>query len=97
MTPMTSSKRAVYVVHDRTTTAQPGILATAYGSVEKAMAALDGFRAQHPDNPGPLAWTTGPNWANGRDADGHEVFNVFGLTVAPDNEPAYFEKFTRRS
>ncbi len=22
---------------------------------------------------------------------------VFGLTVAPDSEPAYFEKFTRRS
>lgn len=43
----------MYVVHDRTTSAQPGILATAYESVEKAIADLDGFRAQHPDNPGP--------------------------------------------
>lgn len=43
MTPMTSSKRAVYVVHDHTTSAQPGILATAYESVEKAIADLDGL------------------------------------------------------
>ncbi|WP_158688161.1 MULTISPECIES: hypothetical protein [Actinomycetes] len=93
---MTSSKRAVYVVHDRTTSAQPGILATAYESVEKAIADLDGFRAQHPDDPGPLTWSTGPGWAAGRDAAGNTVFDVFGVSVAPDNEPAYFEKFNRR-
>ena len=93
---MTSSKRAVYVVHDRTTSAQPGILATAYESVEKAIADLNGFRAQHPDNPGPLAWSTGPGWADGRDATGNTVFYVFGLNVAPDNEPAYFEKPARK-
>lgn len=96
MAAMTSSKRAADVVHDRTTSAQPGILATAYESVEKAIADLDGFRAQHPANPGPLAWSTGPGWADGRDAQGNTVFYVFGLTVAPDNEPAYFEKFTHR-
>ncbi|WP_236788031.1 hypothetical protein [Amycolatopsis sp. GM8] len=94
---MTSSQRAVYVVHDRTTSAQPGILATAFESITKAIAYLDGFRAQHPDNPGPLTWTTGPGWANGRDADGNEMFNVFGLALHPDNEPAYFERTSRRS
>lgn len=94
---MTSKKRAVYVVHDRTTSAQPGILTTAFESVEKAIAYLDGFRAQHPDNPGPLVWSTGPGWADGRDAKGSTVFYVSGLAVQPDNEPAYFEKFTRRS
>src|ERR1043165_4641108 len=67
MTSMTSSKRAVYVVHDRTTDANPGILATAYESTEKAIADLNGFRAQQPDNPGPLTWSTGPGWAEGRD------------------------------
>ncbi|MFB9690078.1 hypothetical protein [Amycolatopsis plumensis] len=94
---MTSSKRAVYVVHDRTTSAQPGILTTAYESVEKAIADLNGFRAQQPSNPGPLVWSTGPGWADGCDAQGNTVFYVFGLAVQPDNEPAYFEKFTRRS
>uniref|UniRef100_UPI003F4986DF hypothetical protein n=1 Tax=Amycolatopsis sp. CA-096443 TaxID=3239919 RepID=UPI003F4986DF len=94
---MTSSKRVVYVVHDRTTDANPGILTTAYESTAKAIADLDGFRAQHPDNPGPLTWSTGPGWADGRDAEGNTVFYVSGLTVAPDNEPAYFEKFNRKS
>ncbi|WP_290056410.1 hypothetical protein [Amycolatopsis solani] len=94
---MTSSKRVVYVVHDRTTSAQPGIHTTAYESVEKAIANLNGFRAQHPDNPGPLVWSTGPGWADGRDAKGNTVFYVSGLTVQPDNQPGYYEQFTRRS
>ncbi|MEV7040441.1 hypothetical protein [Amycolatopsis sp. NPDC051061] len=51
---MTNSERAVYVVHDRTTSAQPGILTTAFESVKKAIAHLDGFRAQQPGAPGPL-------------------------------------------
>ncbi|MET9260283.1 hypothetical protein [Amycolatopsis sp. NPDC004079] len=92
---MSSSKRVVYVVHDRTTSARPGILTTAFESVEKAIAHVNGFRAQHPDNPGPLTWSTGPGWADGRDAAGNTVFYVSGLTVAPDNEPTFYENPAR--
>lgn len=84
------------MVEDRTTSARPGIHATAYESIAKAMANLDGFRAQHPDNPGPLTWSTGPGWADGRDAQGNTVFYVSGLEVAPDDEPAFYERFNRK-
>lgn len=94
---MTNSERIVYVVHDHTTDAQPGILTSAYESIEKARADLDAFRAQHPDNPGPLQWLTGPGWADGRDAQGRTVFYVFGLRLKPDNVPTYFEKAVRRA
>jgi len=94
---MTTSERAVYVVHDRTTDAQPGILTTAFESVQKAIAHLDAFRAQQPGNPGALTWATGPGWADGRDAEGKTVFYVFGLTVVSDNELTYFERSARRS
>lgn len=89
---MTAHPRVVYLVHDLTTDAKPGIHATAYESIEKARANLDGFRDQHPDNPGPLAWSTGPGWAHARDAHGVEVFHVFGVSVQSDNEPAYYER-----
>ncbi|MFI5614661.1 hypothetical protein [Amycolatopsis sp. NPDC051903] len=92
-----TSKRAVYVVHDRTTSAQPGILSEAFESIQKAIAYLDGFRAQHPDNPGALTWATGPGWADGRDAAGTTVFYVFGLSVVSDNDVTYFERPARRS
>jgi hypothetical protein len=87
----------VYVVHDRTTDARPGILTTAYESIEKARADLDAFRTQHPDNPGPLQWVTGPNWADGRDAQGRTIFYVSGLHLQPDNVPTFFEKSARRA
>ncbi len=93
---MTNSERVVYVVHDRTTDAQPGILNSAYESIEKARADLDAFRAQHPDNPGPLQWSTGPNWADGKDAQGRTIFYVFGLRLLPDNVPTFFETSVRR-
>lgn len=94
---MSDRQRVVYVVHDQTTDARPGIHASAYESIEKARADLDAFRAQHPDNPGPLQWSTGPGWAHGADADGAPVFHVFGLQLQPDTEPTYFEKATRRA
>ena len=84
-------------MHDRTTSAQPGILTTAFESIKKAIAHLDAFRAQHPDTPGPLSWTTGPGWADGRDAQGSTVFYVFGLALVPDNETTYFERSVRKS
>ena len=92
MAPMASRDEVVYVVHDRTTSAQPGIHATAYESVQKAIANLDGFRAQQPGTTGPLTWTTGPGWANAHDDQGNPVFSVFGVTIAPDDEPAHFER-----
>lgn len=97
MTSMTSSDRVVYVVHDRATSAQPGILSTAFESIEKAIAHVDAFRAQHPDNPGALIWATGPGWADGRDAQGNTMFHVFGLTLVSDNELTYFERSARGS
>ncbi|WP_143168412.1 hypothetical protein [Amycolatopsis australiensis] len=93
---MTNSERAVYVVHDRTTSAQPGILTTAFESVTKAIAHLDAFRAQQPGAPGPLHWETGPGWADGRDAQGNTVFYVFGLALVADNELTYFERTARQ-
>lgn len=92
---MTNRQRVVYVVHDHTTDARPGILTSAYESIEKARTDLDAFRAQHPDKPGPLKWSTGPNWADGRDVQGKTVFYVFGLQLLPDNEPTFFEKSAR--
>lgn len=72
-------------------------LSSAYESIEKARADLDAFRAQHPDNPGPLQWSTGLNWAEGRDAQGRTIFSVFGLHLQPDNELTFFEKSARRA
>lgn len=97
MASMASSERVVYVVQDRTTSAQPGILTVAFESAEKAIKHVDAFRAQHPDNPGALTWATGPGWADGRDAQGNTVFYVCSLTLVSDNELTYFERSARRS
>lgn len=88
---MKDAGHTVFLVHDLTTDAKPGIHTTAYESIEKARANLDGFRAQHPDNPEPLTWTTGPGWAAARDDRGRDVFRVFSVKVQPDNQPGFFE------
>lgn len=69
----------------------------AFESAEKAIKHVDAFRAQHPDNPDTLTWSTGPGWADGRDAQGNTVFYVFGLKLVSDNELTYFERSARSS
>lgn len=87
----------MYVMQDCATSARPGILTTAFESIEKAIAHVDAFRAQQPDGPGALTWSTGPGWADGRDERGNTVFYVFGLTLVSDNELTYFERSAGRS